>query len=234
MSTFIDRYWAVILILVALFLLIIVFLVILNEIRARTPTKITKYEKLYKIIALGRNGVGKSSLLKNLSGIDNVDYIMGCEFNGKIEDIHDVPILFNYFSMSSDIYRNLHNKGLKILFGNASLIILIFDYAEQESMSFLNESVIQFMKHKDILKEHHQVILLGNQRQDMHSMIKGKINYSENSHELADKISSDIGEPVNYFEFDISNSKHVVKFRDWILTGITENMDKPSLIEKNT
>ena len=75
--------------------------------------------------------------------------------------------------------------------------------------------------------EYHQVLLLGNKRGGYVSLEKGAIKkYSELAQQLANSISSDIGEPVKYFKFDVSNSYQVSKFNESIHTIIIDNMDK--------
>lgn len=187
------------------------------------------YERAYKICVLGKSGVGKSSLIKTLNSNVKFDYLFdyNCEISLMVHDVNDVPIYIPCFSMMSGDVLDTNNIALKFFFKNASLIILMINLDEQESLEVLNEWVIELLKFKGEFMEYHHVILIGNQRGDFNSPKEEEGAYrSKLAKEFADKISSDIDEPVRYYDLEVINFKHVSKLKDWIYTDITQNYDK--------
>ncbi len=143
-----------------------------------SPTQVNGYQPFYKIVFLGKQGVGKTSIIRRLvaSNVDT-EYVptLGIYYyNLELEYQKH-----NYYLQFWDISNSLDYQIKNFLF-NTTAVVLVFNYSDKESHTYVNQL---FEKIKEIHPSM-KFLLVGNGSKEDHPKPPKNLNKLVNENNL--------------------------------------------------
>ncbi len=143
-----------------------------------SPTQVNGFHPYYKIVFLGKQGVGKTSIIRRLvaSNVDT-EYVptLGIYYyNLELEYQKH-----NYYLQFWDISNSLDYQ-IKNFLQNAAVVVLIFDFADRESHIYVNQVFETIKEANPFMK----FLLVGNRSKGEKEKPPKNLNNLVNEHNL--------------------------------------------------
>ena len=121
-----------------------------------SPTQTNGFDPYYKIVFLGKQGVGKTSIIRRLVASNvEAEYVptLGIYYyNLELEYQKH-----NYYLQFWDISNSLDYQ-IKNFLGNTAVIVLVFDFEDKKSHSYVNQLFVTIKEFNPSVK----ILLVGN------------------------------------------------------------------------
>ena len=164
------------------------------------------YDRLYKIIVTGNNGVGKTSLCHyyiNNFLYNDLQPTIGIDFHSKIVDLHNIKIkVILWDTAGQESFRSL----IRSYYTNACGAIIVYDITDRNSFNDLQYWIDEYYVNKTCKNSDHlhRVMIVGN-KTDLDKATeytKRKVSYTEGL-EFAQR------NKAFFYEMNINDKKQV-------------------------